>query len=211
MAEYEVEIRPKSSGFDTFFGIVVLILIVSLVVSCGNFGGSSTTKEAPPQVKDGKVVTSEAQGKAEPCYLAKLHVYGDHSDVVGNIENSGSVIDSYGKEYKAPYFDLCSYGKNGSYNAVQAYTDLVTDGKYMYLEGTYFCRQNQNETHTITFQIYADGKLVYDSGEISRSTKATYFKVCIDNADIVRVTSFSNDYSSKKNPGVILAEAVVYN
>ena len=223
MERYRVTIEEEPSGCGPAAVIVFLIVIAMIVESCtGFFSGysspnNSTNSGYQQSVSQGEGTKKETSANTtlpedNEKLLAELYVYDDHSDVLDNISRKGSVTDSYGNKYDAPYIDLCSYGAHGSYDAVRAYTDFVTDGKYMYLEGTYFCRAEQSEDFTITFQIYADGKLIYDSGEISRQTKAIHFKVTIDNADIVRVMSFSDDYTMMRtNPGVILVNAIVYN
>lgn len=142
--------------------------------------------------------------------LTDLHVYGDHSDVLSNIE-AGAVKDSFGNVYKGIYLDLCSYGNYGGVDFdTQAYTDFVTNGEYNYFSGTFFTRSGQAENAAIEFLIYADDELIYSSGMIDRSAKAVDFCVEIKDCQLLRVMSRSVYYTSTgTNPGIILVDPVV--
>lgn len=168
------------------------------------YDGTNTENNPVASESDNSIIASTQQE-----YLSNMHIFKTHSDVLDNIIESGTIQDAYGNTYDAPYFDLCSYG---GVRPTQAFTELVTGGKYMYLKGTYFCRPNQDDDFEITFQIYADGVLVYDSGVLTRDDHPENFEICINNAEIVRVTSMSDDDSIyNTNPGVIVADAIVYN
>lgn len=205
MSTYKVTVEKQSSGCGAF-------LLFAIVIIVGLFFAPQDKPDVDHNDRDVQSVATVAQGSAEPCDLTDLPVVGDHSDTINNMESRYPTTYPDGSECEAPYFDLCSYGNDGVRERTQAYTDLATDGKYMYLEGTYFCRQKQHEDYRISFQVFADGKLVYDSGEISKSTEATHFQVAINYADVVRITSISDDYTLMgKNPGVILVDARVFN
>ncbi len=123
----------------------------------------------------------------------------------GHYRDWDSEQDSLGNIYTS-YFDLCSYEDN--YGKTESYSDFATNGEYMYLEGTIFCRRGQNPEYKISFRVYADGELVYDSGEMSRDTPPKQFKVCINQAQVVRIQSSSSDYTLMEvNPGIILVNA----
>lgn len=147
--------------------------------------------------------------------LSDLPIVGTHNSAINNLNDKDDyyfpkAVDPYGNIYETSYFDLCSY-QDGS-RKVEAYTDLQADGKFMYLEGTIFCRQRQNALYRISFKIYADGVLVYDSGLMSKDSEPKYFKVCINNAQVIRIQSSSSDYSlMHTNPGIILVNAKCFN
>lgn len=143
--------------------------------------------------------------------LTQLEIIETHSDIINNLVDCNDIFfrpafDSLGNTYESSYFELCSY--KDAYAKTEAYTDIATNGEYMYLEGTIFCRQGQNPDFTISFRVYADGELVYDSGDMKRDTPPKQFKVCINNAKVVRIQSSSNDFTlMETNPGIILVNA----
>ena len=191
-------IEIVESGLGGIGGILVLILVIALLANCCS-GPASTATDDADYVETVETVATIP----EVADLTSLHILGTHSDILTNIHKDNTE-DSYGKTYRGPYFDLCSY------DDTRAYTDLVAGGHFKYLSGTFFARSTQNDSHTIEFFVYADGVLVYNSGPIDRRTKPIEFTVDIGNCDIVRVMSASSDYGYT-NPGIELVNAQVHN
>lgn len=121
------------------------------------------------------------------------------------------VSDCFGAEYQNGYFDLCSY-HCGSESPHKASALFRTTGDWRYLRGRFFTRTGQNKNFYISFQIYADDALIYDSGMINSDTYPIDFDIDIYNADAITIQSYSEDYTSLgTNPGIILVNAEVHN
>lgn len=122
-----------------------------------------------------------------------------------------TVKDPYGNEYSGPYFDFCSYHENGR-DPHQSYVILRPNGNWERLRGRYFTRTGQDSSYRISFQIYADDILIYDSGEMGRDDYPVDFDIDINRADKLKLISYSDNYTFMgTNPGIILVNAEVYN
>ena len=185
--------------------VVVLVVLFAIFRACGVFDKDSNAGQVHTE---GIKQPASNQGSMEKypnrANLAELYVFGDHSSVVDNIR-AGTVTDSYGNTYPGPYFVLTSINSSG-YR--EAYTELVTGGEYMYLSGTYFADADYDEYET-TFRIYADGVLVYDSGIINRRNQPIKFDVCIDEAQLVKVSAVASNVGVADAAHLILVNAEV--
>jgi len=135
--------------------------------------------------------------------LGDVHLYSSNTTIT-----AGAVKDAYGKVHKGFYLDLCSWASTT--NPHFATAEYLLDGEYNYFSGTFFAREDQPEKYTINFKIYADEELIYESGYISRKTKAKDFCVDVSGCEFLRVETITSDYTSiGSNPGVILMNPVV--
>lgn len=126
-------------------------------------------------------------------------------------ESGYRVEDCFGTEYANGHFDLCSY-HYGSEKPHMASATFRATGNWRYFRGRFFTRQGQNRNFQISFQIFADGNLVYESGMINCETYPIDFDIDIYNADTIMIQSYSEDYTSLgTNPGIILVNAEVHN
>lgn len=114
--------------------------------------------------------------------------------------------DSYGNTYSGEYREFCSWDGYESYTVV----NISERHQYKRLTGVIFTRPEQAEDLSITFRIFADGKCIYDSGEMHRSTKAIQFDVDISGTKQLRFLASSSDFSETTNPAIILENAVLH-
>ena len=194
MSDYKITIGEDNDGCGLVIGFVVFAIVLGLIISCcdgsgNNAGGGSNSSgnsanQGISKVED-DIPTTEIN-IPDRIALTDVYVFDDYSDVVNTIRE-GTAMDSYGMRYDGPYFCLTSlYRYNMGWE--EAYTELVTGGEYMHLSGTYFMKADY-DYYEMTFKVYADGELVYDSGVITRRTQAVSFDVCIQNAQTVRITA----------------------
>lgn len=193
--------------------VVVIGIIASMAGGNSNKGtqGHNSANNQSGQTQKQQQQNQPAQPvETEPKEVALADLYARACDnsVTGNNIREEDVTDSYGNTYKGPYFQLIA----GIWKD-EAYTELVTGGKYMYLSGTYFSdNPSSYASYSVTFRIYADGDLVLDSGLITRDTKPEDFTVCINNADVVRIVAIPGEGISVADAvWLLLADAKVYN
>jgi len=178
--------------------------------------GSSDSNENDDQNEEEDATTPSSSTKPvdapvdEPDSVA-LHtmpVYGDENDLV-----KGSCSNAYGDSFDGPFYKLISYGDNyrDFEYLSQAATSFTLDGSYRYLTGTFFAREDQAESYTIEFMVYADGELIYCSEPIGRKTRSVDFAIDIGDCEVLTITSRSYDYTSVgTNPGIILVNATLH-
>lgn len=197
--------------------IIAAIVIGICIIAGGNSGkkshgnnsaySQSQQQPQPSQTQQQSAEPVETEPvETEPAEVALADLYARAWDSSFNYILRDDVMDSYGITYKSPNFQMTVF------NQGEAYTELVAGGKYMYLSGTYFTDNAYHYDYDVTFQIYADGELVLDSGPINRDTKSEDFTVCINNADVVRLVAVGDE-----NMGItsaiwlFLANAIVFN
>ena len=100
--------------------------------------------------------------------------------------------DSFGNQYPGGYYDFCSYHEKGK-EPYQSYVILRTNGEWSRLRGRYFARTRQDPGYRITFQIYADDVLIYDSGQRARDDAPVDFDIDIRRADRLKLISYSDN------------------
>lgn len=182
--------------------VIVIRIIASMAGGNSNKGsqGNNSANNQSGQTQMQQQQNQPAQSvETEPKEVALADLYARACDnsVTGNNIREEDVIDPYGTTHKGPYFQLIAgYWKD------EAYTELVTGGKYMYLSGTYFSdNPSRYASYSVTFRIYADGELVLDTGPFTRDTKPQDFTVCINNAEVVRISAVPGE-------GIIVTDAV---
>lgn len=114
--------------------------------------------------------------------------------------------DSYGNIYSGEYREFCSWDGYESYAVV----NISEKHQYKRLTGVIFTRPEQAEDLSITFRIFADGKCIYNSGEMHTSTKAIQLNINVSGAKQLRFVASTSDYSGSTNPAVILENAVLH-
>lgn len=141
-----------------------------------------------------------------PVDLETLRVLSTNKETsLDNKFENGSIEDLYGNQYNG-YFLLWT-----SAHERKPYVEFLADGNYSHFRGTYFVDTNTNETYSAKFTIYADGVEIYNSGYINRKAKAVEFDLSINHAESIRIEAASGDGYFSSTPGVILANAEVYN
>lgn len=202
--------KDNGSIFPAIIGFIVLIIIIAVACTfCNETGAPANPTTVPKPSHYGPQSTTIAQQRPdEPAYLAYLYVKDCNSKLLNNHIRDGVAVDPFGHEYIGRYFVLPSYYVSGG--CLKSYTELVTDGKYERLSGSYFVDTEYNTTGV--FQIYADGVLVYDSGKLSEDVGTVSFDICINNARTVKVLAVAlNSESINHTIHVTLVNAVVYN
>lgn len=151
--------------------------------------------------------TDEPENNSISVPLHTMPVYGSENDL-----REGDCSNAYGDTFEGPYYQLVSYGNSRRDQYLsQSATSFTLDGRYRYLSGTFFARENQAESYTIEFMIYADDQLIYCSEPIGRKTRSVDFAVDIGDCDVLTITSRSYEYtSSGTNPGIILVNAMLH-
>lgn len=180
--------------------VVMVVVLFTILRMCGAFDeeynneqvgtaphNRPTLSQSGSTGMDGIDETTVTKEYPDKMNLTELYIFDSECRIDTGEEYIAT--DAYGNEYDGPYFVFTSYYYGGK--ILESYAELVTGGEYMYPSGTYFADADYDGNVT-TFQIYADGVLVYDSGPITRRTKAIEFDVCINNADTVKVTATSN-------------------
>lgn len=191
-----------NSSLISFLGTAVCLILL-ICAGLANLGWEYTASGQEDRTRE--VITAEAAGTAERRFLWDLHLRGGRGELIRSIEEGSLVADALGNVYGPPYFDLCAYDRD------EDCTELVTGGRYRYLAGTCFSRPNQPAEAAVSLRIYADGELVYDSGEITPGTAPVHFRADIGYAQVVQVMSVSGCSRRGESPGVILVDAVVHN
>ena len=138
--------------------------------------------------------------------LTNCHIYSSNSDIEG-----GTLEDSFGTVHKGLYLDLMCYGE-GFTSAHDAKIEYAVNGEYLYLSGTYFANSYQDEHEVVEMFIYADDKLVYESGKVTRADRPVEFCIEIENCDIIRfeATSEGNGTGYTK-PRIYIMNPMVSN
>ena len=144
--------------------------------------------------------------------LEKLEIIDGEDFIDINEWNTPLAEDYFGNQYESSYYVLSVTNNSDLYwvqgELIEEYADIATNGEYMYLSGTVFCNARQHPDHKMSFKVYADGVLVYDSGEMSRDTEPKHIKVCINNAQVIRIQSTSHNYPlTDRSPSIILVNA----
>lgn len=118
--------------------------------------------------------------------------------------------DSYGNAYAGEYREFCAWKTTRSTHEPFIIVDIDEKYEYKRFTGTIFTRPNQDEDLAITFKIFADGKCIFNSGEMHTTTKATNLNLDVTGVDKLKFIAFTNDYNAYCNPAVILVNAVLH-
>lgn len=131
----------------------------------------------------------------------------DSHNTSSNCESLGIVEDAYGNSYSDYYtFHLDTMSNLGTYAI------YVIEGKYEYFRGILF-NWGKNEKRTISqVKIYADDLLIFDSGAISKTSKAQNIDVKINYADQLKIVVTCLDhYGPLAGDITFLSDAEFYN
>lgn len=140
-----------------------------------------------------------------PCVLHCTHYDGN------SYLGSSGIVDNLGNKYQNGYYDFCSYYPKLE-EPREASALFRATGNWKCLRGRIFARPRQESGFMIRFKIFADERLVFDSGLLSRDSTPVDFDIDIGYADRIKMQSYSDDYTMMgTNPGIILVNAEVYN
>lgn len=116
--------------------------------------------------------------------------------------------DSFKNEYKG-YAKLSAWvGKKN-----EPYILISNQGRFSKLKGTVVCVEDMHLEDSINLKIYADDKLVFESGLINPATNPITFDVDISGATTLKLLAESPSSSNllSINPGVMIVNSLVYN
>ena len=182
-----------------FLVITVLVLlfglIVSLVVSVQNSKLSLLWTSDKPEAEQSQVSLIENISVWDLDIAEDTAIYG-----------SNWKEDSYGNQYSGEFREYCSWPGHEPYTVI----NLSRQDDFKRLTGTIFTRPTQEESLRITFKIYADGKCVFDSGEMHTSTRAIQISIPISGVKQLRFVASSPDEGSGENAAVIFENALVH-
>lgn len=114
--------------------------------------------------------------------------------------------DSFGNTYQNAFI-LYNYGENSGFDPADAEFSLTR--RFNRLSGTIVCSSDQNmmkPEESVFFEIYADGVLVYESGEMTLKTEPMSFELDVTDVQFLRIVTHTSNFGL-----VILADAIAYN
>ena len=158
----------------------------------------------PEEVREKKEQAEIEKQIAESVSIWELDIV--ESDA---IRGDNAKYDSHGNLYKGEYREFCAW--NYPSNRFEPHVIVDVNEKYDYTRftGTIFTRPKQKEGLTIVFEIYADDRCIYSSGDMDASTEAIELDLDISGVDKLKFVAFTDDHAST-NPAVILENAMVH-
>jgi len=150
------------------------------------------------------------QAKIEAQIAESVSVWDLNITQSDAIYGSSTKYDSYGNAYSGEYREFCAWNYPGG-DVFEPHVVVDINEKYEYkrFTGTIFTRPDQDENLTITFKIFADGKCIYDSGEMRTSTGAIDLNLDVTGVDKLTFKAYT-DFNDVTNPGVVLVNAFLH-
>ena len=161
-----------------------------------------------PKPEDTRLKKQQAQ--AEVLIAESVSVWELETIETDAIYGRTTKYDSYGNAYSGEYREFCAWNyPGGDVFAPRVIVDINEKYEYKRFTGTIFTRPEQDEGLTITFKIFADGKCIYDSGEMDTGTRAIDLNLNVSGVDKLTFEACT-DYNADTNPAVILVNAVLH-
>ena len=126
------------------------------------------------------------------------------------IYGNKTMYDSDGNVYTGEFREFCAWSKSSDVHEPCVIVDINENYEYTRFTGTIFTRPEQDEDLAITFQIFADGKCIYNSGEMHTSTNAINLNLDVEGVNQLMFIATTEDYGKYCNPAVILVNAVLH-
>lgn len=160
-----------------------------------------------PSPEDTRTAKRDAQIEAQIAESVSIW----ELDIVESdaIYGSNTKYDSYGNAYSGEYREFCAWTYPGDTFEPRVIVDINEKYEYKRFTGTIFTRPSQDEDLTITFKIFADGKCIFDSGEMRASTRAIDLNLDVTDVDKLTFQAYT-DYNDATNPGVVLVNAFLH-
>lgn len=182
--------------------ISIVTLIILLAVFACLFAFDVPTPE------DARLKKQQAQ--AEALIAESVSVWELETIETDAIYGSTTKYDSYGNAYSGEFREFCAWNyPGGDVFEPRVIVDINEKYEYTRFTGTIFTRPDQDEELTIIFKIFADGKCVYDSGEMRTSTRAIDLNLDVTGVDKLTFQAYT-DFNDATNPGVILVNAFLH-
>jgi hypothetical protein len=161
-----------------------------------------------PTPEDTRLEKQQAQ--AEALIAESVSVWELKTIETDAIYGNTTKYDSYGNAYSGEFREFCAWTYPGG-DVFEPRVIVDIDEKYEYTRftGTIFTRPDQDEDLTITFKIFADGKCIYDSGEMRTATRAINLNLDITGVDKLTFQAYT-DFNDATNPGVVLVNAFLH-
>ena len=102
---------------------------------------------------------------------------GDAVNIGNKLSEAKTPIDNYGNTYGVAYYI--------GYRATTYQTLL--NMKYSHFKGTFFVPQGTTENSATSFRIEVDGKVVFSSGEITKTSEPIYVDINIAGGDDFKI------------------------
>ena len=193
--EEESEVSGEALVF-AFIGIVIVFLLfaISLPISIAR---QERLQEAKQKEMESRMAVSASIWDLD--VIESDAIYGNKTK-----------YDSYGNVYSGEFREFCAWNyPGGDVFEPRVIVDINEKYEYKRFTGTIFTRPDQNEDLTITFKIFADGKCIYDSGEMHTSTRAIDLNLNVSGVDKLTFEAYT-DYHDDTNPAVILVNAMLH-
>lgn len=150
------------------------------------------------------------QTQAEALIAESISVWELETIETDAIYGRTTKYDSYGNAYSGEFREFCAWNyPGGDVFAPRVIVDINEKYEYKRFTCTIFTRPDQDEKLTITFKIFADGKCIYNSGEMRTSNRAIDLNLDVTGVDKLTFQAYT-DYHDATNPGVVLVNAFLH-
>ena len=115
--------------------------------------------------------------------------------------NQGALEDSLGNRYTVtlPYIIIDGHG----------FGEFFVDSRYSTLRGRLAPYRNLGSRSNVQFMVYADGRLVYSSAGIQRTTIPFDFEVDISGAQFIRIDVSCNGYWNQSVANILVMDMIL--
>lgn len=108
-----------------------------------------------------------------------------------SMKKTNSLTDNYGNKYNSAIYSSYPYSYSNPHVVTHEY---LLDMKYSHFKGTLYIPQGETQDDTVTFSVIADGKNLYTSPAMSKSSRPVEFDINITGCNDIKISFSSANY-----------------